>query len=222
MEAIWTRYIPFMVKVRELLAAGAIGEVKLVEATFGFKADPSVRRLFEPALAGGALLDIGIYPVQLASMVFGPDPPIDILTAGTLTESGVDEHLSIIFKYKNGGLATISCSLAADLTNEATITGTKGRIKLHGPYWHCTEKITVTISGGKTEDLHFPIDSEKKTYNFHNSAALKHEALEVHRCLEKGLLESEVMRVEESLNLAKTMDKVRQVLGVVYPTERSS
>jgi len=220
MEALWSRYIPFMGKVRSLLAEGAIGEVKLVEANFGFKAEREVRRLWEPALAGGATLDIGIYPLTLPSMIYGGKLPSQILVAGEVSDTKVDEHVSVILKYGKGQIATLNFSIGAPLNNIAVITGTSGRIHLHGPFWHATEKVTLEVTGKKEESFEFPIPSNGRTYNFHNSAALRYEAEEVHRCLEGKLLESPIMSLQESLNIAATMDHIRAELGVIYPTEK--
>ena len=104
MEAMWSRFLPAYVKIRELLSEGAVGEVQSVEAAFGFRfpADPT-HRLFDRALGGGALLDLGVYPVSLASMVLGTP---DRLTAyGTLGETGVDEHTAVLAGYSGGAVA---------------------------------------------------------------------------------------------------------------------
>jgi len=220
MEALWSRYIPFMVKIRSLLSENVIGEVKLVEANFGFKAERDIRRLWEPSLAGGATLDIGIYPLTLASMVYGGGLPSQILVAGDLSDTKVDEHLSVTLKYGPGQLATLNFSISAPLNNIATITGTKGRIHLQGPFWHAAEQITLAVTGKKEETFDFPIPSQGRTYNFHNSAALRYEAEEVHRCLEAKTLESDIMPLQESLHIAAIMDHIRAELGVNYPTEK--
>jgi len=222
MEALWSRYIPFMVKIRSILAEGVIGDVKLVEANFGFKAEREIRRLWEPALAGGATLDIGIYPLTLASMVYGGGLPSQILVAGELSDTKVDEAVAVTLKYGKGELATLNFNIGAPLNNIATITGTNGRIHLHGPFWHATEKITLAVTGKEEEVFNFPIPSEGRSYNFHNSAALRHEAEEVHRCLEAKLVESAIMPLQESLNVMAIMDHIRACVGVTYPTEKEA
>jgi len=220
MEAIWSRFIPSINKVRSLLEEGVIGDIRLVEANFGFRAGREVRRLWEPSLAGGATLDIGIYPIQLASMVYEGAKPSQIFVEGELSDTKVDEQVSVILKYGKGQLATLNFSIAAPLNNVAVITGTKGRIHMRGPMWHCTEQVTLAVQGQKEEVFDFPIPSQGRTYNFHNSSALRHEAEEVHRCLEGKQLESEYMTLQESLTIASIMDHIRAELGVIYPTEK--
>jgi len=220
MEAMWSRYIPFMNKIRSLLEEGVIGDVRLVEANFGFRAGREVRRLWEPSLAGGATLDIGIYPLTLASLVYGGGKPSQVIVSGELSDTKVDEQVSVVLKYGQGQIATLNFTIAAPLSNVAVITGTKGRIHLRGPMWHCTEQLVLAVQGQKEEVFDFPIPSQGRFYNFHNSAALHHEAEEVHRCLESKQIESELMTLKESLNILAIMDHIRAELGVIYPTEK--
>ncbi len=125
MEAMWTRFLPAIVRVRELLAAGAIGEPRWLCADFGFKAPFNPKsRIFDPALGGGALLDVGVYPVSLASMVFGP--PKEISSRAVIGPTGVDEQDAIILSYDGGRLATLNACVTMTTPTEAIIAGEKG------------------------------------------------------------------------------------------------
>ncbi|HRF97425.1 MAG TPA: Gfo/Idh/MocA family oxidoreductase, partial [Aggregatilineales bacterium] len=124
MDAIWTRFMPSMYEVRRILHEGLIGEVQFVNATFGFKPpyDPEAR-LFNPELGGGTLLDIGVYPIQLAFMVYG-EKPQEIISTAYMGQTGVDERTAIVFRYSGGRLATMNTSFTLQMTNDATIYGT--------------------------------------------------------------------------------------------------
>lgn len=210
MDAVWTRFLPVMVQVRTLLETGTIGEVHMLQVDFGFRSrfDPAAR-LFNPALGGGALLDVGIYTVQLASMIFG-GAPSEIATKATLGETGVDEQSAMTFKYPQGQLAQLSCAIRTTTAQEAWIYGTEGRIHLHTPWWRGTT-LTVWQAGaeeGETQRLPF----EGNGYNY--------EAAEVMQCIREGRLESDVMPLDETLQLMGTLDAVRAQWGLRYPMEQ--
>src|SRR5690606_33181762 len=118
MEAMWTRYLPAIRKVKAWIEEGKIGEVRTMRADFGFRVDWNPQgRLLSPELAGGALLDVGIYPVSFASMVFG-GPPERISGSGHLGETGVDEQFSLVFTYSGGRTASLSKAIRIQLDNE--------------------------------------------------------------------------------------------------------
>lgn len=206
MEAMWTRYLPATVKLRELLAAGAIGDVRLVAADFGFRAgaDPG-RRLFNPALGGGALLDVGVYPVSLASMIFG-GPPERIASLAALGETGVDEQAGMVLGYDDGRLAVLHTAIRTRTAHEAQVYGTDGRIRVPD-FWHATHLLVVR--GGREERVDAPFDGNG--YN--------HEAAEVMDCLRGGRTESDVMPLDESLSVMQTLDRIREQWGLRYPME---
>ncbi len=208
MEAMWTRYFPIFVKIRSLLAEGALGEVRQVQADFGIRPafDPK-SRLFDPALGGGALLDLGVYPVSLASMVFG-EVPRRLVSAATLGSTGVDEQSAAIMEYSAGRLAVVSCSLRFTSPQEAHIIGTGGRIRIHRPWWFANT-ITLTRSGQAEEEISMP----------YLGNGYAHEALEVMDCLRSGKLESGVMPLEETLHIMQTLDAIRGEWGLKYPEE---
>lgn len=207
MEAMWTRFLPPIIKVREWIDSGEIGEVLLVKADFGFRApwEPE-RRLLNPALGGGALLDVGIYPVTFASMIFGTNPE-RILSTAHIGETGVDEQFSIIMSYPSGKTATLNGAFRVGLTNEASIHGTKGYIRI--PSFHSAKTATLYRDGEEVET--FKDDRKCAGYTF--------EIEEVGRCLSQGLLESPAVPLDESLEIMKLMDEIRGQWGLKYPFE---
>jgi predicted dehydrogenase len=205
MEAMWTRFFPLMGRLRELLRAGRISEVRLVQADFGFRSEVSpAHRLFNPDLGGGALLDVGVYPVSLASYVLGE--PAAISSHAHLGETGVDEQSALIFKYPSGALALLSAAIRTATPHEALIIGTEGSVRLHAPWWQPTA-MTLTPTSGEPETFGEPLP--------HNGYA--YEAAEVARCLRAGLLESPVMPLDETLAIMRVLDSCRAQWGLRYP-----
>ena len=207
MEAMWTRFLPAVVKVREWLAEDAIGDVQMLVADFGFGASFNIEsRLFDPARGGGALLDVGIYPVSFASMVFG-GPPTRIVSMAQKCESGVDERSAAVFGYDGGRLAIVYTAICTTTPQVACIMGSKGRIDMPAPFWKATR---ATLSAGdRNEAVDIPF--EGNGYNY--------EAAEVARCLREGRLESEVIPLDETLSVVETMDTIRAQWGLKYPME---
>jgi predicted dehydrogenase len=194
MEAMWSRFLPHMVKIRELLDKDTIGEVRMLEADFGFRTDVNAEnRLFNPELGGGALLDVGIYPVSLAFMLFG---------------APVDEEAAMIFSHRQGQLSLLSTAIRLNTPFEATITGTKGFIRIHSPWW-APSNFTVNVAGKKPRKVN--IKTPLNGYNY--------EALEVSQCLREGKLESDLMPLDETLAIMKTLDTIRSQWGLKYPME---
>jgi predicted dehydrogenase len=207
MEAMWTRFIPVMAKVREWLAEGAIGEARMLTADFGFRSgwDPE-GRLLNPKLAGGALLDVGVYTVAMASMVFGRQPS-RIASMAHIGETGIDEQSAMLLGYDAGQLAILSCAVRTNTPQEARIIGTEGAIHIPD-FWHATSA-TLNVSGKDTAQIEIPFDGNG--YNY--------EAAEVMCCLRAGKLESDIMPLDESLDIMATMDKIRAQCGLRYPME---
>jgi predicted dehydrogenase len=207
MEAMWTRFLPHMVRLRELLAAGAIGEVRMLQADFGFRTEFNPRgRLFDPALGGGALLDVGIYPVSLAAMLFGA--PAQVAGLAHLGATGVDEQSAMIFRYPQGQLAVLSSAIRTNSPHEALLLGTTGRIRLHSSWWKPT---SMTLSTNDRPDQLIELPAVGNGYNY--------EAAEVGRCLREGRKESEVMPLDETLSIVRTLDELRGQWGLRYPSE---
>lgn len=208
MEAMWTRFLPSIVHLRELLSAGEIGEVRMLQADFGFRTnfDPK-SRAFDPALGGGALLDVGIYPISLASMVFGRQPA-QITSQARLGQTGVDEECAGVFQYEDEQMALVSAAVRTETPQEATIMGTKGWIRLHRPFFK-TEKLSIYLRDQKEREIAIPM--EGNGYNY--------EAAEVMACLRAGKLASSIMPLDETLAIMQTLDKMRAQWGLKYPGE---
>ncbi len=207
MEAMWTRYLPVHEKIRELIAAGVIGDVRKLFADFGFRmgtVQPD-HRLFNRDLGGGALLDVGIYPLSLASSLFGT--PTRISSMANLGSTGVDEETAFILGYENGEMALCSSDIQLQTPWEAQITGTAGSIKIHTP-WFFPSQFTLKIDN--TETI-YTLDYKGNGYT--------HEAEEVARCIAEGKTESAVMPLTESLTIMQTMDQLRAQWGLKYPME---
>jgi dihydrodiol dehydrogenase / D-xylose 1-dehydrogenase (NADP) len=190
-----------------LLANGAIGDVRLITGDFGFKAGLDANaRLLDPALGGGALLDIGIYPVSFASMIFSK--PSEVFSAATLGPTGVDEQNAIILRHADGQLAVLSCSLQANTSMEVSLMGTTGRLRIHAPAWKATA-MTLSRPEKSDEMLHFPFDLN----------GFQFEAIEFMNCLRARKVESSTMPLQETLAIMKTLDTIRSQWGLKYPME---
>lgn len=207
MEAMWTRYFPLILKVREIIDNSEIGELKLLTADFGFQApyDPQ-GRLFNLELGGGALLDVGIYTISLAFMIFGK--PSFVNGIAHIGKTKVDEQSAVILGYERGQLAILGCSLLVDSTNEANIIGTTGKIRIHSPFWQ-PSVMTLTTEQKKEEVLNIPFSGNGFNY----------EACEVMNCLRMGKIESDVMPLDETLEIMKTIDQIRLQWGLKYPND---
>ncbi len=210
LEAMWTRFLPVMVKVRELLAQGLIGEVRMVSADFGFRAgfNPA-GRLFAPELGGGALLDVGIYVTSFASMVLGPKAPVRVASLAQLGETGVDEQSAYVLEYERGTLAVLSTAVRTATANEASILGTDGRIKVHSPFYRST-RITLNVYGKEEQVIDVPFEGNGFNY----------EAAEVMRGLRDGKTESDTLTLDETVAIMQTLDRVREPWGLKYPSEK--
>ena len=209
MEAMWVRFLPHFVHVRELLAAGRIGEVRAVISDRGetLSTDP-LHRINNPELGGGALLDLGIYPISFASMVTGGRLPVRVEAVARLTETGVDAQSSMIFEYPGGSHAAISTSLDAKSANRASISGSEGHIVLSRP-WARTSPVELLLNDGRSYTTTLP----------HEGHGLRLQAEEVGRRLRAGELESPVIPLDETLNVMRTLDLVRERIGLRYPGE---
>jgi predicted dehydrogenase len=196
MEAMWTRFLPHIAEIRRLIAAGALGEIVTVSADHGqwFAKDPGFR-LFAPELGGGALLDLGVYPVSFASMLLGAPATIAALIDPAFT--GVDGQTSMLFGYDSGAQAVLSCTSLARSPTRAAIVGTEARIEIDGDFYSPTSFTLITRTGERTR-----YDEP------HQGRGLWHQADEVARCLQGGLLESPLMPLDESVSIMQTMDAV--------------
>ena len=198
MEAIWSRFLPAYVTLWELLLSGRIGEPLMVEADFGFRmpVDPA-HRLFDPARGGGALLDLGVYPLQLASLVLGA--PDRVVASGHYGATDVDETVAATLHHPGGRLAVVKASIRVNMACTARIAGTEGSIELPA-FMHCPEGLVVRDAFGQAEEIRRPIEGE----------GLRYQVSEVHRCLNEGAGESPFMTLGESARMAATMDAIRE------------
>lgn len=207
MEAMWTRYLPAIVQVKSWLNEGKIGDVLSLQADFGFRLpwNPA-HRLLDPQLGGGALLDVGIYPVSFASFVFGCQPTT-IHSIGQMGETGVDERFSLLFGYEGGRTASLNGSVRLQMRNNALILGTKGSIFI--PDFFMAKQATLSVYGEAEQT--FTYKGPTFGYAF--------EANEAARCLRAGLLESDAMSVDETVGLMRTLDEIRRQWNFKYPFE---
>jgi predicted dehydrogenase len=206
MEAMWTRFLPIIVHVRELLASGAIGEPRMLMADFGFRTGFNPQhRLFNPDLGGGALLDVGIYPLSLSSMIFGT--PNRISAVAHLGETGIDEQAAIVLGHAGGQLSSLTTAVRTNTPHEALICGTEGQIRIYA-FWHGT-RATLSVNGKEPVEIDMPLHGNG--YNY--------QAQEVARCLRAGKTESETMPLSETLSIMQTMDTIRAQWGLKYPME---
>ena len=207
MEAMWTRYLPLVVEMKRMVDDGVIGNVRMITADFGYRAgfNPT-SRTFDPALGGGALLDVGIYPLSLASMLLGT--PEAMASLAELGETGVDEQAGMVLRYAGGRLAVLHTAIRTSTPHEALIMGTDGWIRIHSPWWVPTA-MTITKPGQEPQTVEIPFVGNG--YNY--------EADEVHKCLRRGHTESALMPLDETLTLMETMDTLRAQWGMKYPGE---
>lgn len=205
MEAMWTRFIPALQQAMAWIDEGAIGEVRMVQANFGFRYDAAP--LFDPALGGGALLDVGIYPITLAHMAFR-QAPTQIRSLPYLGRNGVDEQSAYLLGYDGGGLALLGSAIQTKTPYDGYIMGTDGMITLHDSFWNASR-----VSLERPEEA--PVTKEFP----HHCNGYEYEAQEVHRCLRAGKLESDIMPHQTTLDILETMDNIRLQWGLRYPME---
>ncbi|PCJ62636.1 MAG: dehydrogenase [Planctomycetota bacterium] len=206
MEAVWTRFFPLMVELRKLLKDNAIGEVRMVQADFGFRAGVNPDgRLFNLDLAGGGLLDVGIYTLSMASMILGK--PKRIESMADIGSTGVDEQNAVILGYEGGAMAVLTSAIRTQTNHELTIYGTEGSIRVNTAFWKPTSM--AIKSNGKEETIEYPVVGNG--YNY--------EAIEVMNCVQGSKLQSEIIPWDESVAVMETMDDIRKQWGLVYPCE---
>lgn len=210
MEALWSKFLPQYDRLQSLLLSGKVGTVKSVLANFGFRPlQPVSPRLYDPALGGGALMDIGLYTVFLAMSVLGRPDTIEASMTPALT--GVDEQCAVLFKYKDGSMAQLFSTFATDLSTEADICGTLGRIRLTNRFFDPTARIEWYP--GKLDTCEVIAVEKEEGFGY------QYEARHVTECLQQGLTESPIMRFEDTLVLMETLDAIRKVAGIAYAVD---
>lgn len=207
MEALWTLFLPTITKVFSWVEAGRIGEIKAIEANFGFigNTDPEWR-LMNPKLGGGALLDVGIYPVLMANAL-NKSVPESIKAHGHFTKTGVDGTTFITCQYPNGTMASLNASIEIDLVNTLIIYGSKGRIEV--PSFWMADSATLIID----ETV------EKFEANIFEKQGYQYEAKAVCEAIENGMTAHQVVSHEFTIELMETLDRIRHEIGLVYDVE---
>ena len=219
MEGMWSRCFPLIRKAKELAASGAVGVPRLIEADFGFKGGDTTEsgvlsvgnpngRLFALELAGGALMDVGVYPISLAQMFFGA--PDSVKAVATLGTTGVDENTGILLHFPGGAVAVLHTSLQTSTVQKATILGTDGRIEIHAPWW-TARSLTIHRVGKDAETISEPF----------TGGGFQFEAMHVAECLRAGKKESPLITLDETLAIMRTLDAARREIGLTYPMEKT-
>ncbi|MGC3995140.1 MAG: Gfo/Idh/MocA family oxidoreductase [Propionicimonas sp.] len=210
MEAMWTRFLPRHDIVRQLLADGALGELEFLAADHG-QPISHVPRMQDPALAGGALLDLGIYPVSFACFVLGI--PGAITASGTLTAAGVDRQVASVFgdfAGHPGVHAQVSCTMGAKTPTTAVVTGSEARIELDGEFY-APGSVRVVTAGGERITSAEP--------ELHSHHALAFEGAHFAQLVADGRTESPLLPLDETVAIMDVLDRIRGQVGVVYPGE---
>ena len=203
MEAMWSWFMPGWHELRARIDDGAIGEVTIVDANFGIPIDDEDGRHRRLDLGGGALLDLGIYPLSIGRFLLGE--PVDVKVVGRLTDQGVDSLVGGAMRHESGAVTVFSTTLDAMSDLSARITGTAGSIVVHAPFWY-PSSFTVTASG-ESEVVEVP------------NRGLAHEAEHVIECLRTGRIESPIQTWSATMSNMRLLDKIRGQIGVVFPGE---
>ena len=209
MEGMWTRFFPSIRLIKKWLKEKIIGDVLELKADFGvhFRLGKK-HRIRNPELGGGALLDLGIYVVSMASMVYGRQPK-KIISIVHKEKTGVDDQSSIVFGYEGGRTASLSCSCRFSMKQRLCIYGTKGMIIVPDDFY-CPSRVILELEGKR-----------EKIYDFaHRGSGFEYEAEHVADCLRKSKTESDIMPLDESGVIMKTMDKIRSRWKLKYPDEK--
>lgn len=209
LEAMWTRFLPHMVRLREALASGIIGEIRTLVATHtqDLPDDPN-HRLNALELGGGALLDLGIYPISFAFDILGH--PTEVLASGRLKATGADAEVSTIFRYASGACALTVSASDAPGSNRAEINGTEGHVEIDG-VWYTPTGFRIYNSEKKLLEEFKPATMKGRGMHF--------QAVELERLVAAGERVSPILPLEQSVAIMETLDDIRRQIGVVYPGE---
>ena len=207
MEAMWARFLPHYADVREIIASGVLGQILTVQADHGQRlADRNIPRLVEPSLAGGALLDLGIYPVSFAHMILGN--PAKITASAVLTDKGVDAQTSMIFDYTDGAQAILTTTMIEQTPCRAVVAGVNGWLEIDRTFYNPTSMRVVLFDGSATQYPH--------TYTGHG---LREQAEVFKQLVQSGKTQSEILTWKDTVDIMGTLDAVRSQIGLRYPFE---
>ncbi|WP_426107042.1 Gfo/Idh/MocA family protein [Massilia sp. TSP1-1-2] len=208
MEAMWTRFMPALAEVKRIIDSGLLGVISQVHADFGFAGtcDPE-HRINKRELGGGALLDLGIYPLSISHALLGP--VVSVQAQAVLSDGGIDLTTGWSMKHASGAMSICSCSLRARTPCELTVSGTLGSVRMDAMF-HLAERITLTLGDGIKRVIETP----------YLGNGYVHEAIEAGRCLRAGLTESPHMLHDDTLALMGLMDTIRTQIGVHYPADQ--
>jgi len=207
MEAMWARFLPHYAKVREIIASGVLGPILSIHADHGQRlADQGIARLIDPQLAGGALLDLGVYPISFAHMILGN--PTSITSSAVMTEKGVDAQTSMIFSYNNGAQAVLTTTMVEQTPCRAVVAGLNGWLEIDRTFYNPASMRLVLNDGSVTE---YP-----SNYKGHG---LREQAQVFRQLVESGALESKILTWKDTVDIMKSMDTVRAQIGLKYPFE---
>ena len=207
MEAMWARFLPHYAHVREIIASGVLGQILTVQADHGQRlADRNIPRLIEPSLAGGALLDLGIYPVSFAHMILGN--PTKITASAVLTDKGVDAQTSMIFDYADGAQAILTTTMIEQTPCRAVVAGVNGWLEIDRTFYNPTSMRVVLFDGSVTQYPH--------TYTGHG---LREQAEAFKKLVQSGKNQSEILTWKDTVDIMGTLDAVRSQIGLRYPFE---
>lgn len=207
MEAMWTRFFPLMQRVQELIRDRVIGEIRMLTADFGFPCPHDPRhRLFNAELAGGSLLDVGVYALSFFNFLWGE--PDAISGTALIGKTGVDEQAAWISRYSGGRIACGSCAIQTATPQEAQLLGTQGWLRIHAPWWR-PSVLTIHRNDTGPQELHLPFQGNG--YQYEAEAAME--------CLQRAQIEHPIMSHAASLAVLRDMDALRTQWGLKYPGE---
>jgi predicted dehydrogenase len=207
MEAMWARFLPHYAKVREIIASGALGKIHTIHADHGQRlADQNIPRLVEPSLAGGALLDLGIYPVSFAHMILGN--PSKITSTAVLTDKGVDAQTSMIFDYADGAQAVLNTTMIEQTPCRAVVAGLNGWLEIDRTFYNPASMRVILNDGSVTQ---YP-----SSYQGHG---LREQAEVFKQLVTSGQQQSQILNWQDTVDIMKTLDQVRSQIGLKYPFE---
>jgi len=207
MEAMWARFLPHYAQVREIIQSGVLGKIHTIQADHGQRlADQNIPRLVEPSLAGGALLDLGIYPVSFAHMILGN--PSKITSSAVLTDKGVDAQTSMIFDYADGAQAVLNTTMIEQTPCRAVVAGLNGWLEIDRTFYNPASMRVVLNDGTTTE---YP-----SSYVGHG---LREQAEVFKQLVTSGQRQSQILNWQDTVDIMKTLDQVRSQIGLKYPFE---